>query len=138
MKNATEPHSINMILSVLMEEVEFGSAVFIWLSFTREISRICNHVCTNKKNLIRDEQHNIFCLSRIAVLLILDDWQESRAAAYSFRTTYQDSSGGFLFIRTSEIKEKENILDFKTQRTQGNNSVFSPCFQAGMFSLFLI
>lgn len=59
-----------MILSVLMEEVEFGSAMFISVTVMLEFSRICNH-CTEKKKLIQDEQHNIFCLSCVAVLLLL-------------------------------------------------------------------
>lgn len=65
MKNAMEPHFINMILSVLMEEVEFGSAMFIWLTFMTEFSRVCNHVCIEKKKILFKMSSTIYFASPV-------------------------------------------------------------------------
>lgn len=102
MKNSMEPHFINMNLS------EFGLTTFIWLIFFIEFSRICSHVCTEKKKkIIFKMSSTIYSASPcVAVLLLLisDDWQESWAAACYFRTTYQDSTG-----------ERQTFLPFKQQ-----------------------
>lgn len=48
MKNAMEPRFINTILSVLMEEVECGSALFVWLSRQNFLELAIMHIQKNK------------------------------------------------------------------------------------------